>query len=135
MAIAWWFDTGIHFKMASDMSIEYGSQANYWQRPTIRENIPLGFSHVAPTALIYGVATFLSITAFAVELFKSFSRKDITKEREKKQKQLKRTRDKLKWRTLYELQKKSTRRVISRTSTKLFTLLEPPGERTMPKLQ
>ena len=135
MAIAWWFDTGIHFKMASDMSIEYGSQANYWQRPMIRENVPLGFSHVAPTALIYGVATFLSITAFAVELFKSFSRKDITKERKKKQKQLHRAKDKLKWRTLYELQKKSTRQVISRTSTKLFTLLDVPGERTMPKLQ
>ena len=135
MAIAWWFDTGIHFKMASDMSIEYGSQANYWQRPMIRENVPLGFSHVAPTALIYGVATFLSITAFAVELFKSFSRKDITKERKKKQKQLHRAKDKLKWRTLYELQKKSTRQVISRTSTKLFTLLDVPGERTMPNLQ
>ena len=135
MAIAWWFDTGIHFKMASDVSIEYGSQANYWQRPMIRENIPLGFSHVAPTALIYGAATFISITAFAVEIFKRFSGKNSRKGRDKKHKQLNRAKDKLKWRTLYEMQKNSTRRVISRTSTKLFTLLDVPGERTMPKLQ
>ena len=103
MAIAWWFDTGIHFKMASDTSREYGSQANYWERPMIRENIPLGFSHVAPTALIYGVATFLSITAFAFEIFKSFSRKNSRKQKEKKQKQLNRAKDKLKWRTLSRL--------------------------------
>ena len=88
MAIAWWFDTGIHYKMASDISMEYGSLANSWQRPTIRGNVPLGFSHVAPTALIYGAATFLSIIAFAVEIFKKLQRKNSTKEREKKQKQL-----------------------------------------------
>ena len=135
MAIAWWFDTGIHYKMASDISMEYGSLANYWQRPTIRGNVPLGFSHVAPTALIYGAATFLSIIAFAVEIFKKLQRKNSTKEREKKQKQLKRAKYELKLQTMYQRQMDSTRSIVSRTSDRLFTLLDVPGNRTMPEVQ
>ena len=96
MATAWWVDTGIHYKMSLDVSAKYGSQANFWQRPTIRGLVPLGFSHVAPTTIIYGIPTLLSIIAFAIEIWK--------KMRGKKEKQLHgarrfylrdRTRDKL----------------------------------------
>ena len=67
MAIAWWMDTGIQIKMAADISAEYGSDFNEWQRPTIRGKQPLGFSHVVPSIIIFGVATFISIIAFALE--------------------------------------------------------------------
>ena len=67
MAIAWWMDTGIQIKMAADISAEYGSDFNEWQRPTIRGEQPLGFSHVVPSIIIFGVATFISIIAFALE--------------------------------------------------------------------
>ena len=69
MAIAWWMDTGIHFKVESDIQEEYGLLAKPWQRPKIRDNLPLGFSHVAPSVIIFGFATLLSLIAFALEIF------------------------------------------------------------------
>ena len=67
MVIAWWMDTGIHIKMAADINAKYGSHWNEWQKPKIRGNLPLGFSHVAPSIIIFGAAAFISIIAFAVE--------------------------------------------------------------------
>ena len=72
MAIAWWMDTGTHFKMEADIREKYGSQSTYWQRPKIRGNIPLGFSHVAPSVIIFGLATFLSLIAFALEMIPNY---------------------------------------------------------------
>ena len=70
MAIAWWMDTGIHFKMASDIRAEYGTHLMVdltWRKPKIRDNLTLGISHVLPSLIIFGVATFISIIAFALE--------------------------------------------------------------------
>ena len=110
MATAWWIDTGIQFKMSLDVSAKYGSRTNYWQRPIIRELVPLGFSNVAPTAIIYVVSTFLSITAFAVEILR--------KMRGGKEKQLNRPK----------------RAVLPRTRDKLFTLIDVPRAKTMPEV-
>ena len=91
MAIAWWMDTGIHFKMASDVKEEYGSHLNYWQRPKIRGNLPLGFSHVAPSFIIFGVAVFISIIVLVQEISNYLS-KQHTLKKKRRQRQLKRTR-------------------------------------------
>ena len=69
MAIAWWLDTGIYFKMEADITSEYGSHRTSWTRPNVRENQPLGFSHVLPSFIIFGVATCISMVAFALEIF------------------------------------------------------------------
>ena len=69
MAIAWWLDTGIYFKMEADITSEYGSQRTFWTRPKVRGDQPLGFSHVLPSFIIFGVATFISMVAFALEIF------------------------------------------------------------------
>ena len=96
MAIAWWMDTGVHFKMASDVKAEYGSHSNYWQRPKIRDNLPLDFSHVVTSIIIFGVATFISIIVFALEIVHYLSRQNkIKKNRRKKQWQLKRAKPQL----------------------------------------
>ena len=96
MAIAWWMDTGIHFKMATDIKAEYGSHSNYWQRPKIRDNLPLDFSHVVTSIIIFGVATFISIIVFALEIVHYLSRQTkIKQNRRKKQRQLKRARAQL----------------------------------------
>ena len=94
MAIAWWMDTGIHFKMAADIRADYGnSWQNFWQRPKIRGNQPLGFSHVVPSIIIFGVATFLSIIAFAFEITYHKAKQNKTeKNRKRRQRRLKRTR-------------------------------------------
>ena len=94
MAIAWWMDTGVHFKMATDVKAEYGSHSNYWQRPKIRDNLPLDFSHVVTSIIIFGVATFISIIVFALEIVHYLS-KQIKKNRRKKQRELKRARAQL----------------------------------------
>ena len=88
MAIAWWMDTGIQIKMAADISAEYGSDFNEWQRPTIRGDQPLGFSHVVPSIIIFGVATFISIIAFALENVHYFPK--ITKNKRRRQRRQKR---------------------------------------------
>ena len=67
MAIAWWMDTGIHFKMEADITSEYGSQRASWTRPKVRGNQPLSFSHVLPSIIIFGVAILTSMVAFAQE--------------------------------------------------------------------
>ena len=69
MAIAWWLDTGIYFKMEADITSEYGSQRTSWTRPKVRGNQPLGFIHVLPSFIIFGVATCISMVAFALEIF------------------------------------------------------------------
>ena len=69
MAISWWLDTGIYFKMEADITSEYGSQRTFWTRPKVRGNQPLGFSHVLPSFIIFGVATCISMVAFALEIF------------------------------------------------------------------
>ena len=69
IAIAWWFDTGIYFKMEADIKSDYGSQRASWTRPKVRGKQPLGFSHVLPSFIIFGVATFISMVAFALEIF------------------------------------------------------------------
>ena len=80
MAIAWWMETGIQIKMEADIKAEYGSEAgsviNEWQRPTIRGEQPLGFSHVVPSIIIFGVATFISIIAFALEIVHYFPKQN-----------------------------------------------------------
>ena len=88
MVIAWWMDTGIQIKMEAKISAEYGSVFNEWQRPTIRGNQPLGFSHVVPSIIIFGVATFISIIAFALENVHYFPK--ITKNKRRRQRRQKR---------------------------------------------
>ena len=69
IAIAWWFDAGIYFKMEADITSEYGSQRTFWTRPKVRGDQPLSFSHVLPSFIIFGVATCISMVAFAFEIF------------------------------------------------------------------
>ena len=91
MALAWWMDTGIHFKMGSDIRAEYGSHLNTWRQPTIRGNQPLGFSHVVPSIIIFGVATFISIIAFALENVHYFPKQNkIKKNKRRRQRRQKR---------------------------------------------
>ena len=89
MATAWWIDTGIHFKMAADVRAEYGSQFNYWERPKIRDNIPLDLSHVGAAIITFGVAIFLSIIAFVLEIVYVKLRKLGTRQREVQEKRRK----------------------------------------------
>ena len=94
MAIAWWMDTGIHFKMASDIRAEYGSLDLTWRQPKIRGNLPLGFSHVLPSIIIFGVATFISIIAFALEIVHNLSKQNkMKKNRRRRQRQRRQKRD------------------------------------------
>ena len=91
MAIAWWMDTGIHFKMASDIKAEYGSQIDTWIQPKIRGNLPLGFSHVLASFIFFGVATFISIIAFALENVHYFPKQNkIKKNKRRRQRRQKR---------------------------------------------
>ena len=91
MAIAWWMDTGIHFKMASDIRAEYGSLDLTWRQPKIRGNLPLGFSHVLPSIIIFGAATFISIIAFALEIVHYWSKQNkIKKNKRRRQRRQKR---------------------------------------------
>ena len=94
MAIAWWMDTGIHFKMASDIRAEYGSHLMVdltWRKPKIRDNLTLGISHVLPSIIIFGVATFISIIAFALEIVHNFSKENkMKKNRRRRQRRQKR---------------------------------------------
>ena len=69
IAIAWWVDTGIYFKMEADIKSEYGSQRDSWTMPKVRGKQSLGFSHILPSFIIFGVATFLSMVAFSLEIF------------------------------------------------------------------
>ena len=69
MAIAWWLDTGIYLKMEADIKSEYGSQRTSWIRPKVRGNQPLSLNHVLPSFIIFGVATFISMVAFTLEIF------------------------------------------------------------------
>ena len=86
-------DTGIHFKMGADISAEYGSFKNFWQRPKIHDNQSLGLSHVVPSIIIFGVATFISIIAFALEIAHYKSKHNKTgKNRRRRQMRLERTR-------------------------------------------
>ena len=86
MAVAWWINTGIHFKMVADVRAEYGSQSNFWKRPKIRENIPLNLSHVGTAIITFGAAIFLSIIGFVIEITyaKLRKRRKIQKKRRKK---------------------------------------------------
>ena len=93
MAIAWWIDTGIHFKMAADIRAEYASLWNNWQKPKIRDETRLGLSHVAPSIIILGVAAFLSIIALAFEIVYYLSRQNNIKKKRRMQMHFKRTRD------------------------------------------
>ena len=68
MAIAWWIDTGIYFKMEADITTAYVSDKASWTRPKVRENQPLTFSHVLPSIIIFGDPTFISMVAFAQEI-------------------------------------------------------------------
>ena len=95
MAIAWWIDTGVHFKVAADIRAEYvslDSLRNKWQKPKIRGETKLGLSHVVPSIIIFGVATFFSIIAFAFEIVHHVSEQNKIKKRRRMQMQLKRTR-------------------------------------------
>ena len=95
MAIAWWIDTGVHFKVAADIRAEYSSLdslQNKWQRPKIRDETKLGVSHVAPSIIIFGVATFFSIIAFAFEIVHYLSEQNKIKKKRRMQMHLKRTR-------------------------------------------
>ena len=87
MAIAWWMDTGIHFKMAANVRADYGSDRNYWQRPKIGGDVPLGFSHVVPSFIILGVATFISIIAFGLEILCYMSVQNEIKKNRRRQRQ------------------------------------------------
>ena len=97
MAIAWWMDTGIHFKMASDIRAEYGSHLMVdltWRKPKIRDNLTLGISHVLPSLIIFGVATFISIIAFALEIVHNLSKQNkMKKNRRRRQRQRRQKRD------------------------------------------
>ena len=80
-AIAWWMDTGIHFKVESDIQEEYGLLAKAWQRPKIRGKLPLGFSHVAPSFIIFGVAIFISIIVLIQEISHHLSKQHTIKKK------------------------------------------------------
>ena len=89
MAIAWWMDTGIHFKMASDIRAEYGTHLMVdltWRKPKIRDNLTLGISHVLPSLIIFGVATFISIIAFALEKVHYFPKQNKMKKNKRTRK-------------------------------------------------
>ena len=90
MATAWWIDTGIHFKMAADVRAEYGSQSNFWERPKLRDNIPLDLSHVGAAIITFGVAILISIIAFIIEIMYSKLRKWRTRQRNLQKKRQKR---------------------------------------------
>ena len=90
MAIAWWMDTGIHFKMASDIRAEYGTHLMVdltWRKPKIRDNLTLGISHVLPSIIIFGVATFISIIAFALEIVHYWSKQKKIKKNTRRRRQ------------------------------------------------
>ena len=92
MAIAWWIDTGIHYKVAADIRAEYVSLQNNWQKPKIRDETKLGLSHVAPSIIIFGVATFFSMTAFAFEIVHYLSEQNKIRKKRRMQLHFKRTR-------------------------------------------
>ena len=75
MALAWWISTGISSKMEADIKAEYGSRILSWTRPTFHDNIPLSFSHILPSFIIYGVATFISVMVFFLEMTHYFYKK------------------------------------------------------------
>ena len=85
VATAWWIATGIHFKMSADVRAEYGSQSDFWERPKIRDNIPLDLSHVGTPIITFGVAILISIIAFVLEIaFVKLRRQNKIQRREKK---------------------------------------------------
>ena len=101
MATAWWVDTGIHIKMAADVRAEYGSQSisdvpwsNFWERPNIRDNIPLDLSHVGTAIIAFGVAILISIIAFVIEIVyvKLRKRRKVQRRQKKRQRKLLRPR-------------------------------------------
>ena len=70
MAIAWWISTGIYSKMEADVIAGYGkNEMSFWTRAKIRDNIPLSFSHILASIIIYGVAAFISVMALILEIF------------------------------------------------------------------
>ena len=78
MAVGWWLDTGIYFKMKKDVEALFGAQRDAWSRPStsIRTDQPLSLTHVLPSMIIFVSATLISIIAFAVEiLHKIFQRR------------------------------------------------------------
>ena len=95
MATAWWIDTGIHFKMAADVRAEYGSHFNYWERPKIRDNIPLDLSHVGAAIITFGVAILISIIAFVLEIVYVKIKRQKQRQRRQKKRQRKRLRAQL----------------------------------------
>ena len=75
MAMAWWISTGIYSKMEADMNAGYGKNMNFWTKAKFRDNIPLSFSHILPSIIIYGVATFISVMALILEISLFFCKK------------------------------------------------------------
>ena len=83
MAFAWWISTGIYSKMKSDVESEYGSKKISWTRPKFHDNIALSFSHILPSIIIYGVATFISVMAFFLEILHYFCQKQKRQRKER----------------------------------------------------
>ena len=70
MAVGWWLDTGIYFKMKADVEAQL-KQRDAWSRPSIRTDQPLGLTHVMPSMIIFVSATLISLIAFGVEILTS----------------------------------------------------------------
>ena len=68
MAVGWWLDTGIYFKMKTDVEGVFGALRDAWFRPRIRTDQPLSLTHVLPSMIIFASATLISVIAFAVEI-------------------------------------------------------------------
>ena len=69
MAMAWWISTGIYSKMEADVNAGYGkNEMNFWTRAKYRDNIPLSFSHILTSIIIFGVAAFISMMALILEI-------------------------------------------------------------------
>ena len=81
MAMGWWLDTGIYFKMKRDVEAVVGAQRVAWERPSIRVDQPLGLTHVLPSMILFATGILLSVIAFAVEIVhNSFQRRKQEKE-------------------------------------------------------
>ena len=83
MAVGWWLDTGIYFKMKRDVEAVFGALWDGWSRPTsIRTDQPLGLTHVLPSMIIFVSGTLISVIAFAVEILHNIFQRRRQEEKE-----------------------------------------------------
>ena len=86
MAVGWWLDTGIYFKMKKDVEAVFGAQRDAWSRPStsIRTDQPLSLTHVLPSMIIFVSGILISVIAYAVEFLHNIFQR---RRQEKKERQ------------------------------------------------